>query len=105
MRAISIRPPGVRRNSTSLTVISNFAAGSYAVLAVALAAPSAACTGRDRKADTTTGRPAAPSAVIFARKSRRPEECVSMRTSLQPIANGEQQTHYLTTAGIAASTD
>src|SRR5437773_4283343 len=68
MRAIRIRPALFRRNSTSLTVMSNFAAGLYAVAAPALAARA--------------GKPAAPSTVISLRKSRRPRACMSIRTSL-----------------------
>src|SRR6185295_15868635 len=83
MRAISVRPADVRRNSTSLTLSSNLAAGSYAVFALGLAAASDGNRGRGPKPGTTTGRPAAPSEVIFLRKSRRPGEYVSMVISLQ----------------------
>src|SRR6266536_1796233 len=83
MRAISVRPARVRRNSTSLTLISNVAVGSYVGLALAPAAPSAESTGRDLRACANTGSPAAPNAVMFIRKSRRPRGYLSMRTSLQ----------------------
>src|SRR5258707_4673528 len=69
MRAISVRPAALRRNSTSLTFTSNLAAGSYAAWAA-----------RD---PLTSGTPAAPNAVIFLRKLRRPKECLSMLASLE----------------------
>src|SRR5690242_3429993 len=65
MRAISVRPAALRRNSTSLTSISNFAAGSYAVAAWAAgsdapaAAPAAAIsltTSRRSKVSLVIGR-------------------------------------------------
>src|SRR5229473_1526485 len=77
MRAINIRPARLRRNSTSLTSISNVAAGSY-VVAVAASAEHA----MDGLKARTTGRPAAPSAVIFIRKARRPLRYSSIQTSL-----------------------
>ena len=48
------------------------AAAGEAVFVSAVPAAWARDQGRGRKAGTTPGRPAAPSAVIFARKSRRP---------------------------------
>src|SRR4026209_2051185 len=69
MRAISILPAWLRRSSTSLTLISNFAVGLYAVAAHALV--------------TAPGRPKAASAVIILRTSRRPYVSISMLTSLQ----------------------
>src|SRR6266852_6298599 len=86
MRAISIRPPTVRRNSTSLTSISNRAAGSYEVFMRDLAVPSPEYSGRDPNAGTTTGRPAAPKTVSFLRKSRRPGEHLSTRPSSQSVS-------------------
>src|SRR5215475_15980946 len=77
MRAISIRPLTARRNSTSVTLSSNVAAGSYAVF---IAGPPAALrAGRGHSVDTA-GTPAAPSAVIVLRKSRRPT-CSMMLSS------------------------
>src|SRR5689334_14803834 len=49
-----MRPAALRRNSSSLTLMSTFAAGSYR--------PEAACAGQ----------PAAAAALIAARNSRRP---------------------------------
>src|SRR6266436_494526 len=76
MRAFSIRPAELRRISTSLTVISNFAAGSYVVFA----APAAALTRRDPKTEAM-GKLAAP-AVIVLRKCRRPSVCLFILTSM-----------------------
>src|SRR6266516_264497 len=109
MRAISVRPARVRRNSTSLTLISNVAVGSYVGLALAPAAPSAESTGRDLRACANTGSPAAPNAVMFIRKSRRPRGYLSMRTSLQndpsPSLALSRSHHYLTPGGTPASED
>src|SRR5579864_8656364 len=77
MRAFSIRPAELRRISTSLTVISNFAVGSYAVFA----APAAALARRDPKTDAI-GKLAAP-AVRVLRKCRRPSPCVFMLASMR----------------------
>src|SRR5579864_1703021 len=77
MRAFSIRPAELRRISTSLTVISNFAAGSYAVFT----APPAAQTRRDPKTDAT-GKPAVPTAVSVLRKCRRPSAFLFILASI-----------------------
>src|SRR5258705_3618847 len=70
MRAMSWRPFGVRRNSTSETLSSNLALGSYAAAASAGFKPAA---------------PGAPNAVIVFKKDLRPEEWVSMLTSWQDV--------------------
>src|ERR1700676_4936963 len=77
MRAFSIRPAELRRISTSLTVISNFAAGSYALFT----APSAAQTKRDPKTDAM-GKLAVPIAVTVLRKCRRPCVCLFILASI-----------------------
>src|SRR5579872_1828036 len=79
MRAINIRPAEFRRISTSLTVRSKCAAGSYAVFTVAAAAE----IRRDPKADA----PAAPIAVIL-RKCRRPRVWSFMPTSMLSDCEG-----------------
>src|SRR5215471_5214972 len=63
MRAISMRPALLRRNSTSLTARSKCAAGSYAGMAAAWAT-----VGRKRAA----GNPNAPAAANRFRTGRRP---------------------------------
>src|SRR5712664_989418 len=77
MRALSIRPAELRRISTSLTLISNFAAGSYAVFT----APSAAQTRRDPKTDAM-GKLAVPIAANVLRKCRRPSACLFILASM-----------------------
>src|ERR1700730_17375555 len=77
MRAFSIRPAELRRISASLTVISNFAAGSYAVFA----APAAALTRRDPKTEAM-GKLAVPIAVSVLRKCRRPSVCLFILASM-----------------------
>src|ERR1700730_1719446 len=77
MRAFSIRPAELRRISTSLTAISNFAAGLYAVFT----AGSAAQTRRDPKTDAM-GKPAVPIAVSVLRKCRRPCVCSFILASI-----------------------
>src|SRR5437588_7528257 len=84
MRAISIRPAWLRRNSTSLTVMSNFADGSYV-------GPSLGEGGL---------KPATPTAVRALRKSRRSGRNAAMLTSgtetlfrLQQLANPAQRGH------------
>src|SRR5580700_1055279 len=77
MRAFSIRPAELRLISTSLTVISNFAAGSYA----AFTALSAAQTRRDPKTDAM-GMLAVPIAVNVLRKCRRPSACLFILASM-----------------------
>src|SRR5258706_15756034 len=70
MRAINIRPAALRRNSTSLTLRSNLAAGLYDAWA-----------GRDAR-PVAMGTPAALNADTFLRKLRRPREYWSMQASL-----------------------
>src|SRR4051812_13825665 len=65
MRAISIRPAALRRNSTSLTVTSKLAAGSYPPPARA--------------------NPAAPAAAIVIRNSRRPTGCMLIGVSRETL--------------------
>src|SRR5258705_8800933 len=77
MRAFSIRPAELRRISTSLTVISNFAAGSYDVFT----APSAAQTRRGPRTDAM-GMLAVPIAVSVLRKCRRPSVCLFILASM-----------------------
>src|SRR4029077_11432453 len=76
MRAISIRPAELRRISTSLTVISNFAAGSYDVFTGAAAAE----TRRDPRIDAM-GKPAVPITVAL-RNCRRPRICSFILASM-----------------------
>src|SRR5690349_7888058 len=78
MRAFSIRPAELRRISTSLTVMSNFAAGSYAVFTALLAAQ----TRRDPKTDAI-GKLAVPIAVKVLRKCRRSSACLFILASMQ----------------------
>src|SRR5260370_37994510 len=103
MRAISIRSARLRRNSTSLTLISNLAAGSYAVRVLALAARADEYRRQGLKAGTTTGRPAAPNAVIVLRKSRRPGRYSFMLASKQDDREPKGWLHYLTHKGTTAS--
>src|ERR1700730_17315340 len=77
MRAFSIRPAELRRISTSLTLISNFPAGSYAVFT----ALSAAKTRRDPNTDAM-GKLAVPIAVNDLRKCRRPRACLFKLASM-----------------------
>src|SRR5262245_42695563 len=93
MRAISIRPLTARRNSTSLTLSSNVAAGSYAVF---IAGPPAALRAERGHSIATAGTPAAPSAVIVLRKSRRPG-----RFMLPSPSDGPGRIAHPLPAGIA----
>src|SRR4051812_25022870 len=79
MRAISVRPAAVRRSSTSFTVISKLAAGSYLVVLSGTIAAAAVERGHSTG---VIGRPAAPRAATALRKSRRPEARLFMRISL-----------------------
>src|SRR5215203_1491666 len=81
MRAISVRPADVRRSSTSFTVISKLAAGSYFVTLLATI-PAAAERGHRTGA---IGTPAAPRAATVLRKSRRREARLFMRISLHSL--------------------